>query len=242
MATARWDTATTIIADAMVEEGLEEIANPYTSSDANAKRFVRLLNSVGRELVAAYRWPHLRKACDITAALGDGRAWSVPADFAGYVPGTAWNQTQDQKIPGPVSSQEWQEYEATGDTPSDPCFGFVQGVFAVVPTASVTDGDLLQYEYHGKSWVSATGGTVPTDDRATAATDVVYLPAALVRVALRRAWRVATGLDTSVIEGQYLRAMDAAQSAETAGGMPLSIVPRRLVLSEPGTRSRGWVI
>ena len=241
MATTRWDTAATIINDAMIEEGLAEIANPHTSADPIAKRMVRLLNSVGRELVGLYRWPQLRKACDITAALGDGRAWSVPADFAGYVPGTAWDQTKDQAIPGPITSEEWQRYEATGYTPNAPCFAFVQGVFAVAPTSVITDGDALQYEYHSKSWVSATGGTVPTDDRATVYTDLVYLPPSLVRVALRRAWRIANGIDTTVIESQFWRALDAAMSAETAAA-PISIVPKRSDAFYASIKTQGWVI
>ena len=198
MATTRHDTAATIINDAAVEEGITEATDPFASTEPEMIRLRRLLSSVGRELVAVHRWPHLRKVCDITAALGDGRAYTVPADFAGYVEGTAWNQTQDLEIAGPIDEAQWHRYEATGDAPFDPSFRFVQGVFAVAPASSVADGDALQYEYHGKSWASATGGTVPTDDRVTAATDIVYLPPGLARIALRRAWRISNGLDTTV--------------------------------------------
>jgi hypothetical protein len=240
MATTRHETAATILNDAAVEEGLDAVADPFASSDPAMVRMCRLLSSAGRELVALYQWPHLRKVCDITAANGDGRAYTVPADFLGLVPGTAWNQTQDEEIRGPISPEAWQEYEANGETPLDPCFRLVQGVFAIAPTASVADGDLIQYEYHGKSWVSATGGTVPTDDRVTAATDIVYFQPTLVRVALRRAWRMSNGFDTGVIEAQYWRALDGAMSAETAGEtLSLSRSDRSILDRIP---SRSWSI
>ncbi len=240
MATTRHETAATIINDAAVEEGREVSADPFASSDPAMVRLCRLLTSAGREIVTLYQWPHLRKVCDITAALGDGRAYNVPADFLGIIPGTAWNQTQDEQIYGPISAEAWNDYEATGDAPITPCYRLVPGIFAVAPADDVTDGDLLQYEYQSKSWVSATGGTVPTDDRVTASTDIVYLPPTLARTALRRAWKMSNGFDTTVIEALFWRVLDAACGAETAApSLQLSPTQASVMDRIP---SRNWPI
>lgn len=240
MATARHDTAAQIINDAAVEEGIAEATDPFASTLPEMVRMRRLLSSAGRELVSLHQWPHLRKVCDITAALGDGRAWTLPADFLGYIDGTAWNQTQDQQILGPISAAQWQRYEASGDAPFTPSFRFIQGVFAVVPSSSVTDADLIQYEYHGKSWVAPAGQTAPTEDRVTAATDVVWFPSSLARIALRRAWKLSNGFDTTSIEGEYLRALDSAMSAENAAAV-FSVVPVVASLL-PSVPESNWTI
>lgn len=240
MATTRYETATTIINDAAVELGLPSSTNPFASTDANMVRLVRLLSGAGRELVQIYQWPHLRKVCDITAATGDGRAWTLPADFAGLVPDTAWNQTTDERITGPMSAAQWQEYEAEGDTPLSPMFRVTQGVFAVVPTASVTDGDLLQYEYHGKSWVMPTGQTVPTEDRVSATTDTVWFDPLLAKIALKRAWMTANSMDTSAIESAYWQAIDRVKGLETPAA-PLSLVPTT-TLPLPTTTEGNWTV
>src|SRR5512133_2551478 len=137
MATARFETAAQIVKDAASQLGLPVVADPLASTEVSQVRLCGCLTAAGRELVQTYQWPHLRKVCDITAATGDGRAWSVPADFAGLVPDTVWNQTTDEWIRGPLSAQEWEEYEAEGDTPSSPAFRLVQGVVAVIPVADV---------------------------------------------------------------------------------------------------------
>jgi len=241
MATARYETAAQIVKDAAVLLGLPEVADPFASSDSAQARLCRCLTIAGRALVQVYQWPHLRRVCDITAAAGDGRAWTVPADFAGFIPDTAWNQTQDQWIPGPLDAVTWQEYEATGTTPASPCFRFVQGAFAVIPSGSVTDGDALQYEYHGKSWVMPTGQTVPTEDRATAGTDTVWFPSGLMAAALRRAWLLSNSMDTTTAEPAYWQAIDSAKGAETtAPALPLG--QRRTTLYAPRSPTRGWIV
>lgn len=240
MATARFETAAQIAKDAAAQLGLPVVADPLASTEVAQVRLCGCLNAAGRELVQMYRWPHLRKVCDITAATGDGRAWTVPADFAGMVPDTFWNQTTDERICGPITADEWQEYEAEGDTPASPSFRLIQGVVAVIPTSTVTDGDLLQYEYHGKGWVSATGGTVPTDDRATTGTDIVYFDSLLMHWALRRAWLISNGQDTSAAEVQYQRAVDRCKSAETIS-RPLPLVGSSGFMG-PLTPARNWTV
>lgn len=242
MATTRFETAAQIVKDAALVLGLPEAADPFASSDVAQSRLCRLLTAAGRELVQVYEWPHLRKVCDITAALGDGRAWSVPADFAGIIQHTAWNQTARQRFVGPLDAEEWARYEANNSVaPVSPAFRLIQGVFAVVPTSSVSDGDLLQYEYQGKSWTSATGGTVPTDDRTSTGTDIVYFDPMLMHWALRRAWKVSNSESTAVEEAAYWQAIERAKGMETAPGT-LSIVPRRTDPLAPRAPDGVWTI
>src|SRR5512133_1664388 len=208
MATTRYESAAQIVKDAAPLLGLPVVADPLASTEVAQVRLCACLGIAGRELVQIYDWPHLRKVCDITAALGDGRAWTVPADFGGLIPATAWNQTTDQRIYGPIGAAEWAKYEADDSTRAGSAFRLVQGVFAVIPTSSVADGDLLQYEYQGKSWVSAAGGTVPTDDRVTAGTNLVYFDPMLMHWALRRAWKISNSESTTAEESAYWQAVE----------------------------------
>jgi hypothetical protein len=240
MATARFETAAQIVKDAAVPLGLPEVADPFSSTDVAMVRLCRCLTIAGRELVQAYTWPHLRKVCDITAATGDGRAYTLPADFAGLVPGTFWNQTTNEEITGPIDAARWNDYEATGITPISPCYRVVQGTIAIIPTASVTDADALQYEYHAKSWVGAAVGTL-TDDRATAAADVCHFDSLLLGVALRRAWMISNSMDTTAIESAYWQAIERVTGAETVEA-PRSIVPLGVGPQLPRIPGGVWTI
>jgi len=242
MATSRFETAAQIVKDAAPHLGLPVVADPLASTEAAQVRLCACLTAAGREVVGLYQWPHLRKVCEITAAAGDGRAWTLPADCAGVIPNTAWNQTTNTRIVGPIDAEEWAKYEAEGSVFSSLLsFRIVQGVFAVVPTANVTDGDVLQYEYQSKSWVSATGGTTPTEDRATTGTDIVYLDPLLMHWALRRSWKISNSEATAVEEANYWAAVERFKSAETYAET-LSIIPRRRNPLVPNVRDGSWTL
>lgn len=239
MATARYETAAAIVKDAAVEEGLAELADPFSSTDADQVRLCRLLTSAGRELVRLYDWPHLVKTHTITVATADGRSYALPADFAGIVTGTAYNRTTDTPLYGPVDPDLWAHEVACGNT-HDGWFRIYGGALVLVSTSDATDADVLAYEYRSKSWVMPSGGTVPTEDRATAATDTVYFDPFLIKTALRRAWRTAMGFDTTVIESQFWRALETAKSAETAARR-LSLTPFD-GFAAPSVPERGWTL
>jgi hypothetical protein len=59
--------------------------------------------------------------------------------------------------------------------------------------------------------------------------------------ALRRAWAVSSGQDTSVAEAAYLQALDRCKGAETAGAV-LSVVPRRTTLGLPQAPEGVWTV
>jgi len=239
MATTRYETAAQIVKDVAVSVGLEELSDPFSSTDPAQVRLCRLLTVAGREIVQMHDWPQLRKACDITAALGDGRAYTLPADYVSIVPDTAWNQTQDQRILGPLTAEEWNEYEANGNVWGSMSYRIVQDTFAIVPPADTTDGDAIQYEYQSKAWVMPTGETVPTEDRADTATDTVWLDPALVFAALTYHWLRSNGQETVGAEAAYTRALERAKGM--GGGAPvLPLKPIRNVNMAPSSKWGSW--
>lgn len=210
----RYDTALNVLNDAAVELGLASSVDPFSSTDPNWIQLVRLIKSVGRELVQEYRWSQLQREAMIATVLGQAE-YSLPADFVSMVPQTGWHRTSEWPWRGPIDGEAWQYIQATD-------MASVVGVYArfwadkiyLHPTPTA-DGDSLAYEYASRYWVVPLGQTAPTADEPTATTDTLWFDPLLLVAALKLKWKEANGFDTTAVLAERNRALNMARSHQS---------------------------
>lgn len=77
-----------------------------SSSDTTTKQLYRIANRVARQMLDAYAWRKLWKSASITLADGVSE-YALPGDFNFYAFETWWDQSQQWKVYGPMSPQEY---------------------------------------------------------------------------------------------------------------------------------------
>lgn len=212
MATTRYRTAAQIINDAAVECGLSEVVDPFSSTDANFRLFVRLLNSTGNELANEGGWEQLRKEATLTVGVGDTGFYSLPDDYRAMVNDTAWNRTTTFPLGGPVSSQQAQFLKARtiSSTLFFP-FRIIGSDLEIIGTLPAV-GSVLALEYESDSWVKPATSSEPDADQATLSSDTIYFDPVLMLRALKYHWRGERGLDVTKALDDYRTSLAAARS------------------------------
>jgi len=213
-----FDTAGNIIRDAGVELGVLSggyIDNPFDSTNENILLLARLLKSVGQELVLEREWSWLLKE-HVFVTADDVTTYALPDDFRRMVNQSGWNRTTQFPLGGPLSPQEWQLTKGYGTNFSiSILFRPWQQLFQVNPDGDVPAGETVSYEYVSSYWVQPTGETSATLDAPEAQSDTLLFPRLLLVRGLKLAFLRARGFDTTSVEADYQRTLDAESGADS---------------------------
>jgi len=124
------------------------------SSDTTTKSLYRIANRVINNMLDAYPWRKLWKSTSITLADGVS-TYALPGDFNFYAFDTWWDQSQQWKVYGPMSPQEYADIRGF-DLDSLIYNRFaIRGVtnkqilFSPTPGASIA-GHVIIYEYFSR--------------------------------------------------------------------------------------------
>lgn len=217
-------TAGEILNRVASEVGLDEVPDPYASSDPTFVRLRRLLQSAAGDLLDARPvWPHLAATHTFTTAEGQ-TSYSVPPDFRGMIYETGWNKTLRSRLGGPASPAQWQRLINSGAGTSLNLIYRLTPLALLVTPAPPT-GVEISYEYASNYWVQPAGEVEPTTSVPTVSGDVIWFDEPLIIRALKLKQLQATGFDTTVASKEYTDALAAAISR--AGSAP------KLSLSRP---------
>lgn len=213
-----FDTAGNIIRDAGVELGLLSggyVENPYESTNENILLLVRLLKSIGQELVLEREWSWLLKEYTFQTA-ADVTTYPMPTGFRRMVNQTGWDRTTRFPLAGPLSPQEWQYTKGYGTNFSiSILFRPWQQLFQVNPAGDVPADETIAYEYVSSYWVQPLGETSATLDMPSAQSDTLLFPRLLLVRGLKLAFLRARGFDTTSAEADYERTLDAESGADS---------------------------
>lgn len=209
-------TAGSIINDCAVELGLltTDVADPYTSTDANMVMLRRLLKAAGRDLVRSFAWSHLHGTHILSTTIGVAE-YNSPSGFLRYVDQTGWNRSTQLPLGGPISPQGWQLFKAqAAGGVVDLYFRMRGSVVEVhpVPTAVQT----VAFEYITKYWVADDAGLVPAADEPTASTDYCLFDSHLLTRKLMLAWLQRRGFDSAAAQDAYDTAYAMATGSDGA--------------------------
>ena len=100
--------------------------------DDSDRILLRQITKTCKHLAGTWDWQVLRRERTFTSVASQTQSGMIPADFLRFVPETFWDRTTKWQIPGPLSSQDWQELVA-----------WQQG--AAIPSFTVQGDNILTY-------------------------------------------------------------------------------------------------
>lgn len=211
-------TVAEVVSLAARELGLvsADIADPYASTDPNVLQMCALLTSAGREIIRKKQWTQSLKEYTFVTVQGTP-TYAFPADFLRMTPQTHWNRTNRLPVGGPLSGEEWQYLKARQQNVAFNVLmrTWLQKIY-IWPDTGTPGGYTIAFEYLSSYWVQAAGQLAGNKDAPTAKDDKLLFDTWLMSRALKRAWRRAKGLDTTVVEEDYETALDAVMDDDSA--------------------------
>lgn len=165
------------------------------STDARVVNLRALLEEEGDDLSARHSWQGITFEATLTtlAAEDQGAMSAVASNGFNYIAnGTIWDRSQQLRILGPLSAQEWQQVKAMVPTGPDYRFRIRGGRLLVNPVP--TAGNTWAFEYVSSNWILAADG-VTYKNRFTLDTDTPLLPENLLTSGLKWRWRSDTGVE-----------------------------------------------
>lgn len=216
-------TLNTAVTEVMGSMGLTVPTDVTASLDKTVIQMRYLCNKVGLELINENSWQVLDRDWTITTD-GVTLTYDLPEDFDHFYQDAAWNQTNRLPAIGSLTNQEWAQITARnlGGT-TFACLYIINNdklTFFSVGTTPQT----IVLPYVSRAWVRTADGTTYKDNL-SANDDVILFDPALFKAALKLAWQIDKGFDSSAAKLAY----DSALSAATGKELP----SRTLTLGNP---------
>lgn len=183
----------TIIANATDRVGLVRPTSVVGATDPQTRQLLALANQEGVELARRHDWQGLTKEKTWTAAATQAQTGILPSDFDRFVPGTFYNRTRSRMVTGPLTPQEWQDYQSRLTSIVYDAFRVRGATLYLLPTPS--GADTYAFEYVRNVWCASTGDTDPDQSAWAQDTDVAFLPETLIELGVIWRYKHARGLD-----------------------------------------------
>ena len=214
----------------IVQDGVREIggfAVPSTvvgGDDPLAVQSLAIINGIGRELAVLHDWQSLITGATITTVNGQAN-YAIPADLRKFANVTFWDRTEEERIIGPVSPEEWQTFQSgLIESTTQRYFRVGAGLISFFPTPDA-NGDTFAYEYFSRNWVlsaaSVAKAAFDADD------DTSRIDEELIRRAFVYRLREAKGLDAEAARAHYLTHLAGVVAIDK---------PRPIISTLPGRR------
>jgi hypothetical protein len=199
-------------------------------SDPEAKLFTVLLKQVGKDLVHAHDWTQLQSTESFTCGSSNAQTSQPPTGFVRMQAQTQmWNNTRDQVILGPTSSQEWSELIVRAVSTYPQRWRIIDGALNIYSPES---GDTIRYEYINDLWIvhddTPTSSTEFDSDEDTFVFDEWLLTLGLVW-----RWKKAKGFDYAEEMLDYGRYLDN-KIRDDRGGTAVITTDKPRRISMPG--------
>ena len=211
-----YDTAGSIINDALVEVGLAAVADPFADSDANVVQMCTLLKSKGREILRQRFWTQMRDEHVFTTVQGTP-TYALPGDFHTMADQSGWNRTNRLPLGGPLSPQEWQYLKARlVGVVFTVLFRPMDGLIYIYPDNPTPGGYTISFEYLSNGWVERPAIPVNTyHDSPVASNDIVRFDPLMVMRGIKLEWLKLHAFDTTSAQQDYLEAYNRAAGMDS---------------------------
>mgnify|MGYP003349225351 CR=1 FL=1 len=208
-------TALSIVQDACGQMGITVPTVVFTSTNQQVIQLRTLMNTEGKQLAQRHQWQRITVQQTFTTVALQAQSAALPSDFDRFCNDSMWNRTTVRKVYGPLTEQEYQQYQAYPIfTTVNPAF-FVRGnviQMQPIPTADQT----VAYSYVSTNWAETSGGTGLA--AMTADTDVSRLPEMLVTLGVIWRFKKSKGFDYAEDFNTYQE--QVAQVTGRDGGSP----------------------
>ena len=196
--------------------GMPRPTSVMAGADQTARTMLSLAQREGRALARRWTWTALRKQQTFTTVAQTVQTGAVPSDFDRMVSETFWNRTDQERVVGPVTPEEWQGLVASVALPIESAFQMRAGQIELYPVP--TAGETYAYEYVSSQWCQSAGGT--GQSAWAADTDTGLLDEELTTLGLVWRFKQSRGLDyaedMTTYEEQVLQAMARDGTRRTA--------------------------
>lgn len=196
--------------------GMPRPTSVMAGADQTARTMLSLAQREGRALARRWTWTALRKQQTFTTVAQTVQTGAVPSDFDRMVSETFWNRTDQERVVGPVTPEEWQGLVASVALPIESAFQMRAGQIELYPVP--TAGETYAYEYVSSQWCQSAGGS--GQSAWAADTDTGLLDEELTTLGLVWRFKQSRGLDyaedMTTYEEQVLQAMARDGTRRTA--------------------------
>lgn len=182
----------------------------YIGSGSVGDEQIAYIANAASDLIREDDLQELRRTATFTLSVAP--SYTLPADWLGYVPDTAYIQGRLDPVILPTTAEEWQMMLASGISPGIYVRArFLQNTLQVIDP---TPGDVLQMEYVSSSAWTALDGT--PKERATVDSDNCVFDFRLMVDCTKWMWKKEKGLpDWEVDQQKYLRQANAVRARNT---------------------------
>jgi len=165
-------TIYTILKDAAIETKatLPDVGVTSSTASEETLEMIRIAKRLGGFTIRRkFEWPCLRTLGSITLVDGQGD-YTMPSDYDGLLPSTAYDNTNKLFLYGPITSDQWIElkYSPLNNTVYPRKFrlgGWASGpTISIHPVPTSADaGQIVYFEYMSKNWIKSSGGTAKSE-------------------------------------------------------------------------------
>jgi hypothetical protein len=210
-------TCLTLIQDAAIDLGLAPPAAAVGSTDATARKLLRLANKEGDELLKRHDWQVLTTERTFTSLATVEQTGFIPDDYSRLIYNAEiWDRTRNLKFAGPTPSRVWQELQSGLSGGIVGWWRLLGGEINVFPAQDA--GNTLAFEYISKNWAVSSGGTARAKFEED--TDDTLLDEQLMVLGI--VWRFGAstkGFDYSEALADYERALEKVASRDRGTGV-----------------------
>lgn len=193
----------TVVREFCQRTGLSTPNAVANSSDPQIQQILALLNELLEEIVAGpYQYSALIRECTFTTVPVESQGTlgsDLAPGFKQLLPNTMFNRSQNLRVEGPLSSQEWQQRKAANQSGTNYSYRIQENYLLFYPTPAADQ--LIAFEYESSYAVYAYSGA--PKPLFTADDDVCVFPESLLKLGLRWKWREVKGLDYLVARDSY---------------------------------------
>lgn len=211
-----WPVVEDILNEAAGELGLiaADIADPFGSRDANILQLIRHLNACGRDLARDYSWTQLQRR-HVFSTVAAQETYDLPADFLRLTDQTAWNQSSQLPLAGPLGPQAWSLLKAVGLGGPLELYSRFSGrtvSFQPVPTVVET----IAFEYLTENWVAVPPALTTSLTKASAVGQQAWFDPRLLVCGTKLYFLRAKGFDSTAAQNDFDVRLSAARGGDGA--------------------------
>lgn len=183
----------------------------YIGSGSPDDEQVAYIANAASDLIREDDLQELRRTT--TFNLSTATSYTLPSDWLGYVPDTAFIQGRLDPVILPTTAEEWQMMLASGTSPG--LYVRARLLRNALQIIDPTPGDVLQLEYVSNSpWTASD--TVTAKERATVDSDDCIFDFRLMVDCTKWLWKKEKGLpDWEIDQQKYLRQANAVRARNT---------------------------
>jgi hypothetical protein len=191
------------------------------STDQQIRALLSLSIQDGKALAKRHDWQRLQKEKTFTATATETQSAMIPSDLDRFIPGTFWNRSQDRRVVGPISPQQWQQLK-TGLLIM-PWDSFRVRGDALLMNPTPIAGDAMAFEYVTTYWAASASDTTPDQATWVADDDISFLDDEVQTLGVVWRFKKARGLEYAEEFQEYevrlaqLMGVDGGQSTMNMG-------------------------